>query len=132
LIPPLVNDCSAGFAVPGPTDHRALSGHAEQIWAQLTGLTLGYGYQPWQAPVARQLQERPASVRADLEALATRVTRPPRISLLVAVEVRRRRMAAGGDGRASTYSGKRTLNFAVDGSRDLGKRRSAQRFPAVC
>ncbi len=28
---------------------RALSGRAERLWARLTGLVLGYGYQPWRA-----------------------------------------------------------------------------------
>lgn len=28
---------------------RALTGRAERTWARLTGLTLGYGYQPWRA-----------------------------------------------------------------------------------
>ncbi len=30
-------------------DRRALTGRAERAWAQLTGVTLGYGYQPWRA-----------------------------------------------------------------------------------
>jgi hypothetical protein len=28
---------------------RAITGRAERAWARLTGLTLGYGYQPWRA-----------------------------------------------------------------------------------
>lgn len=28
---------------------RALTGRAERAWARLTGVTLGYGYQPWRA-----------------------------------------------------------------------------------
>jgi hypothetical protein len=28
---------------------RALTGRAERTWVRLTGLTLGYGYQPWRA-----------------------------------------------------------------------------------
>ena len=31
---------------------RALTGRGERAWARLTGLTLGYGYQPWRALVA--------------------------------------------------------------------------------
>jgi hypothetical protein len=30
-------------------DRRALTGRAERGWVRLTGLTLGYGYQPWRA-----------------------------------------------------------------------------------
>jgi hypothetical protein len=30
-------------------DRKALTGRAERAWARLTGLTLGYGYQPWRA-----------------------------------------------------------------------------------
>jgi hypothetical protein len=30
-------------------DRRALTGRAERAWTQLTGVTLGYGYQPWRA-----------------------------------------------------------------------------------
>jgi hypothetical protein len=30
-------------------DRGALTGWAERAWARLTGLTLGYGYQPWRA-----------------------------------------------------------------------------------
>lgn len=30
-------------------DRRALTGRAERAWVRLTGLTLGYGYQPWRA-----------------------------------------------------------------------------------
>jgi len=30
-------------------DRGALTGRAERAWARLTGLTLGYGYQPWRA-----------------------------------------------------------------------------------
>ncbi|MFI7123749.1 hypothetical protein [Amycolatopsis sp. NPDC049868] len=30
---------------------RALTGRAERTWARVTGLTLGYGYQPWRALV---------------------------------------------------------------------------------
>lgn len=33
-------------------DRRALTGRAERAWAKLTGLTLGYGYQPWRALIA--------------------------------------------------------------------------------
>ena len=33
-------------------DRGALSGRAERAWARLTGLTLGYGYQPWRALLA--------------------------------------------------------------------------------
>jgi hypothetical protein len=33
-------------------DRRALTGRAERAWARLTGLTLGYGYQPWRALLA--------------------------------------------------------------------------------
>jgi hypothetical protein len=33
-------------------DSRALTGHAERAWARLTGLSLGYGYQPWRALIA--------------------------------------------------------------------------------
>ncbi|HEY3609410.1 MAG TPA: hypothetical protein VGL06_18055 [Pseudonocardiaceae bacterium] len=32
-------------------DRRALTGQAERGWARLTGLLLGYGYQPWRALV---------------------------------------------------------------------------------
>jgi hypothetical protein len=32
-------------------DRRALTGRAERGWARLTGLVLGYGYQPWRALV---------------------------------------------------------------------------------
>jgi hypothetical protein len=32
-------------------DRRALAGRAERGWARLTGLILGYGYQPWRALV---------------------------------------------------------------------------------
>jgi hypothetical protein len=31
---------------------RALTGRADRAWARLTGLTLGYGYQPWRALLA--------------------------------------------------------------------------------
>ncbi len=30
-------------------DRGALTGRAERAWARLTGVTLGYGYQPWRA-----------------------------------------------------------------------------------
>jgi hypothetical protein len=30
-------------------DRRALTGRTERAWARLTGVTLGYGYQPWRA-----------------------------------------------------------------------------------
>ncbi|MFS8098857.1 hypothetical protein LFM09_17145 [Lentzea alba] len=30
-------------------DRRALTGRGERAWARFTGLTLGYGYQPWRA-----------------------------------------------------------------------------------
>jgi hypothetical protein len=30
-------------------DRHALTGRAERAWSRLTGLTLGYGYQPWRA-----------------------------------------------------------------------------------
>jgi hypothetical protein len=33
-------------------DRRALTGRGERVWARLTGLTLGYGYQPWRALLA--------------------------------------------------------------------------------
>jgi hypothetical protein len=33
-------------------DRGALTGRAERAWARLTGLTLGYGYQPWRALLA--------------------------------------------------------------------------------
>jgi hypothetical protein len=33
-------------------DRKALTGRAERAWARLTGLTLGYGYQPWRALLA--------------------------------------------------------------------------------
>jgi hypothetical protein len=33
-------------------DRRAMTGRAERAWARLTGLTLGYGYQPWRALLA--------------------------------------------------------------------------------
>jgi hypothetical protein len=33
-------------------DRQALTGRAERAWARLTGLTLGYGYQPWRALLA--------------------------------------------------------------------------------
>jgi hypothetical protein len=33
-------------------DRRALTGRGERAWARLTGLTLGYGYQPWRALLA--------------------------------------------------------------------------------
>jgi hypothetical protein len=32
-------------------ERRALTGPAERGWARLTGLVLGYGYQPWRALV---------------------------------------------------------------------------------
>ncbi len=33
-------------------DRRALTGRLERTWARFTGLTLGYGYQPWRALIA--------------------------------------------------------------------------------
>jgi hypothetical protein len=33
-------------------DRGALTGRAERAWARLTGVTLGYGYQPWRALLA--------------------------------------------------------------------------------
>jgi hypothetical protein len=33
-------------------DRKALTGRAERAWARLTGVTLGYGYQPWRALLA--------------------------------------------------------------------------------
>jgi hypothetical protein len=30
-------------------DRRALTGRVDRAWARLTGVTLGYGYQPWRA-----------------------------------------------------------------------------------
>ena len=33
-------------------DRGALTGRADRAWARLTGLTLGYGYQPWRALLA--------------------------------------------------------------------------------
>jgi hypothetical protein len=33
-------------------DRRALTGRADRAWARLTGVTLGYGYQPWRALLA--------------------------------------------------------------------------------
>jgi hypothetical protein len=33
-------------------DRGALTGRADRAWARVTGLTLGYGYQPWRALIA--------------------------------------------------------------------------------